>query len=226
MTKYYPIFLKLENKLVVVIGGGQVAERKILTLLDRGAKIKVISPELTNKLKNLVKEGKILWEKKEYEKGDLEGAFIVIGATNNPMVQEEIYKEAEEKGIPCNIVDKPQYCSFIVPSLIERGDLTLAISTGGASPAVAKRLRERLESILGEEYELYLKLMRKIREEILKSPLSQEEKEKKLQIFALAPIPEYIKEKNLKILEVLLTKEGLSHLIPEMLFLCTASKDT
>lgn len=226
MTKYYPIFLKLKNKQVVVIGGGQVAERKILTLLERGAKIKVISPELTHKLRDLANEGKFLWEKREYQRGDLEGAFLVIGATNNPNVQEAIFNEAEERGIPCNIVDKPDFCSFIVPSLLERGDLTLAISTGGASPAVARRLRERLENILGEEYALYLYLMRKIREEILKSALPQEEKEKKLQILALAPIAEYIKEGDLQILAALLTKEGLSHLIPEVLFLYKVSKDT
>lgn len=226
MTKYYPIFLRLINKLIVVIGGGKVGERKILTLLECGAKVKVISPEITPKLKDLAKKGEILWEERAYRKGDLEGAFLVIGATNDPTVQEEIFKEAEERGIPCNIVDKPKFCSFIVPSLIQRGDLVVAISTGGASPAVARRLRERLENLLGPEYELYLKLMRRIREEVLKAPLSQEAKERILQTLALAPIPEFIRDKRFELLEYILIKENLSNLIPELISPYKSSKDT
>ncbi len=206
----------MEDKFVVVIGGGKVAERKILTLLDKGAKIKVISPELTPKLRELAELKHIIWENREYQKGDLKGAFLVIGATNNPLVQEQVFQEAEELGIPCNVVDKPEFCSFIVPSTIQRGDLTIAISTSGASPAVARRIRETLEEIFGQEYESYLKLMRKIREAIIKSPLPPEEKEKKLQIFALAPLPEYIKNGYVELLEAILTKENLKDLIPEL----------
>lgn len=208
-----------------MIGGGKVAERKINTLLQCNAKVKVISPELTPKLKALAEKGKILWENRFYQKGDLEGAFLVIAATNDPETQKSIFSEAEEKKIPCNVVDKPEYCSFIVPSTIQRGDLTIAISTGGASPAVARRIREILEEYFGKEYEIYLILMKKIREEILKSNLNQEEKEKKLQIFALAPLVDYIKGKNFTLLCTILEKEGLAHLIPEICSLYKASRD-
>ncbi|MFN4196443.1 MAG: bifunctional precorrin-2 dehydrogenase/sirohydrochlorin ferrochelatase [Caldimicrobium sp.] len=226
MTKYYPIFLKLENKEVVVIGGGKVAERKINTLLEYGAKVKVISPELTPRLKDLAEKGKILWVNRAYQKGDLEGAYLVIAATNDPGTQKAVFSEAEEKKIPCNVVDNPEYCSFIVPSTIKRGDLTIAISTGGANPAVARRIRESLEEYFGKEFELYLVLMKKIREEILKSNLSQEQKENKIQIFALAPLADYIKNKNFSLLYTILEKEGLAYLLPEILSLCKASTNT
>lgn len=206
---FFPVFLNLKNRLCIVIGGGKVAERKVENLLKVKAKIKVISPELTFKLKKLAEEGKIEWEKKRYQKGDLNSAWLVIAATNDPEVQKEIYKEAEERHIFCNVVDVPEFCSFIVPSIIKRGFLTIAISTSGVSPAVARRLRETLEELIGEEYELYLELMKNLREQILNLNLSSEEKEKKLQKLALAPIPHYIKYKDFELLKVLIEKEGL-----------------
>lgn len=225
MTEFYPIFLRLKDKLCVVVGGGVVAERKVLGLLTAGAKVKVISPELTEKLKNLNDEGKITWISREYQRGDLQGAFLVISATNNPKVQEEVYQEAGERGIPCNVVDNPKLCSFIVPSVIRRGDLTIAISTSGISPAVARRLREQLELIFPEEFSIYLNLMKIIREEILNSNLSYSEKEKKLQIFALAPILTYLESGDYELLRAILEKEGLSKALSEVLSLCKASRD-
>jgi precorrin-2 dehydrogenase/sirohydrochlorin ferrochelatase len=226
LTEYYPIFLKLKDKLCLVIGGGRVAERKVLSLLKCGAKVKVISPELTPKLKDLFEKGEIIWEKRPYKKGDLERAFLVIAATNDPVVQEEVFKEAEEKNIPCNVVDKPEYCSFIVPSTIERGELVIAISTSGASPALARRLREFLETTFGKEYEIYLSLMRRIREKILKMELSSEEKEEKLQRLALSPLPIYLKYGNFELIKTILEKEGFSELISEFFSPDKASKDT
>ena len=209
VNEFFPVFLNLKDRLCIVIGGGKVAERKVENLLKVKAKIKVISPELTFKLKKLVEEGKIEWEKRKYQKGDLNSAWLVIAATNDPEVQKEIYKEAEERHIFCNVVDVPELCSFIVPSIIKRGPLIIAISTSGVSPAVARRLRETLEELIGEEYEFYLELMKNLREQILNSNLSPEEKEKKLQKLALAPIPYYIKYKDFELLKVLIEKEGL-----------------
>lgn len=225
MTEYYPVFLNLKNKLCVVIGGGKVAERKVISLLKAGAKVKIISPEVTETLKKLIQTRDIQWEKRPYQEEDLKEAFLVIAATSSPEVQVRVFQEAEEKGIPCNVVDKPELCSFIVPSVVQRGDLLIAISTGGASPAVARRIREKLESLFGEEYTIYLRLMRKIREKVLAKNLSPEEKERKLQTFALAPLPEYIKNRDLDLLATLLEKEGLSELIPEINILCRVSKD-
>lgn len=225
MTEFYPVFLNLKNKLCVVIGGGKVAERKVISLLKAGAKVKIISPEVTETLKKLIQTRDIQWEKRPYQEEDLKEAFLVIAATSSPEVQVRVFQEAEEKGIPCNVVDKPELCSFIVPSVVQRGDLLIAISTGGASPAVARRIREKLESLFGEEYTIYLRLMRKIREKVLAKNLSPEEKERKLQTFALAPLPEYIKNRDLELLATLLDKEGLSELIPELNILCRVSKD-
>jgi len=210
INEYFPIFLNLKDKLCLVIGGGKVAERKVENLLKTGAKVKIISPEVTPSLKRLVEEGKIEWERRVYKKGDLNSAWLVIAATNDPKAQKEIYKEAEEKHIFCNVVDVPELCSFIVPSTIKRGLLTIAISTSGVSPAVARRLRETLEEIIGEEYNLYLELMKNLRKQILSLNLSAEEKEKKLQKLALAPIPYYIKYKDFELLKILIEKEGLT----------------
>jgi len=210
INEFFPVFLNLKNKLCIIIGGGKVAERKVENLLTSQAKVKVISPEVTLKLKKLAEEGKIEWERRVYKKGDLDSAWLVIAATDNPEIQKEIFKEAEEKHIFCNVVDVPELCSFIVPSTIRKGLLTIAISTSGASPAVARRLRETLEEIIGEEYALYVELMKDLRKQILNLNLSPEEKEEKLQKLALAPIPRYIKYKDFELLKVLIEKEGLT----------------
>jgi precorrin-2 dehydrogenase/sirohydrochlorin ferrochelatase len=210
INEFFPVFLNLKNKLCIVIGGGKVAERKVENLLTSQAKVKVISPEVTLKLKKLAEEGKIEWERRVYKKGDLDSAWLVIAATDNPEIQKEIFKEAEEKRIFCNVVDVPELCSFIVPSTIRRGLLTIAISTSGVSPAVARRLRETLEEIIGEEYVLYVELMKDLRKQILNLNLSPEEKEEKLQKLALAPIPRYIKYRDFELLKVLIEKEGLT----------------
>jgi len=133
----------------------------------------------------------------------------------------------EERKIFCNVVDQPDVSSFIVPSVVKRGALTLAISTSGASPAVSRRLRERLERLFGEEYASYLELMRRIRESILSKGLPQEEKERKLQVLALAPLDIYLKNKDYALIKAILEKEGLSEVILEFepLFHDKASTD-
>ncbi len=193
MSLYYPIFLKVEQKLCVVIGGGPVAERKITSLLEAGARVKVIAPEVTERIKTLAREGKIIWEERPYRSGDLKDAFLVIAATNNPQVQEEVFAEAEERKIFCNVVDKPALCSFIVPSVVKRGRLQIAISTSGASPALAKRLREQLEELFGPEYAEYLELMAAWRKEILARELPEAERQKLFEQLVLAPIPLWLK---------------------------------
>ena len=215
LTNYYPAFLKLEGKKCVVIGGGKVAERKILFLLETKANIVLISPEATQTLAKLAEEGWITWIKDTFKPSYLDGAWLVFACTNKRDVQKEVFRACEERRIFCNVVDQPDISSFIVPSIIRRGALTLAISTSGASPAVSRRLRERLEKILGEEYGPYLELMRRIRDFILSKELSPEEKEKKLQLLALAPFDIYIKNKDYHLIKVILEKEGLTEIIPE-----------
>ncbi|WP_022855722.1 precorrin-2 dehydrogenase/sirohydrochlorin ferrochelatase family protein [Thermodesulfobacterium thermophilum] len=213
---YFPVFLNLEGKLCVVIGGGKVGERKVLSLLQAKAFVKLISPEATPVLQKLAEEGQIIWEKRIYQTGDLEGAWLVVAATNDPSTQRSIYDEANAKRVFCNMVDVPEFCSFIVPSVVKRGSLTIAISTSGASPAVARRIRESLEMQFGPEYEIYLKLMENLRKQILELNLSPTEKEVKLHRLAMAPIPQYIRDRDLDLLKNIIEKEGL--IFPSELF--------
>ncbi len=144
MTTFYPVFLNLEERRCVVIGGGQIAEGKVLKLIDSGAKIIVISPDATPAIRDAANRGDIEFNLRKYQAGDLQGAFLAIAATNDRVVNQEIFEEAENLGVLLNAVDDPPRCSFIAPSIVERGPVTLAISTGGASPALARKLRETL----------------------------------------------------------------------------------
>ena len=144
MTTFYPVFLNLKGRRCIVIGGGKIAEGKVLKLIDSGAKIFVISPDATPAIRDAADRGAIEFNLRKYQVGDLEGAFLAIAATNDRVVNQVIFEEAENLGVLLNAVDDPARCSFIAPSIIERGPVTLAISTGGASPALARKLRETL----------------------------------------------------------------------------------
>ena len=150
--KYYPVFWNIAGKKCVVVGGGDVAARKVTRLLDCNAKVCVVSPGLVPELEELKRNRLIDHVNDAYESKYLNGAVLVIGATDDEKINDAISKDAKEKNLPVNIVDDPQKCDFILPSLIERGDLTIACSTGGQSPALARYLREELELVYGEEY--------------------------------------------------------------------------
>lgn len=145
MPTFYPVFLNLTERRCVIIGGGQIAEGKISKLLDSGAKIIVISPDATQGIRGFAERGQIELDLRKYQDGDLQGAFLAIAATNDRMVNQEIFEEAEKQGILLNAVDDMPRCSFIAPSIVEKGPVTVAISTGGASPALARKLREKME---------------------------------------------------------------------------------
>ena len=145
MPTFYPVFLNLTERRCVIIGGGQIAEGKISKLLDSGAKIIVISPDATQGIRGFAERGQIELDLRKYQEGDLQGAFLAIAATNDRMVNQEIFEEAEKQGILLNAVDDMPRCSFIAPSIVEKGPVTVAISTGGASPALARKLREKME---------------------------------------------------------------------------------
>lgn len=145
MPTFYPVFLNLTERRCVIIGGGQIAEGKISKLLDSGAKIIVISPDATQGIRGFAERGQIELDLRKYQEGDLQGAFLAIAATNDRVVNQEIFEEAEKQGILLNAVDDMPRCSFIAPSIVERGPVTVAISTGGASPALARKLREKME---------------------------------------------------------------------------------
>ncbi len=157
---YYPAFIDLENKKTVVVGGGKVAERKILGLLDTGAKVTVVSPGITKRIEREKQKGRLRHICRGYGKNDLKKAFLVIAATDDRDVNERVSRDA-----PClvNVVDVPKLCNFIVPSTMQRGPLKIAVSTGGVSPALARSLRKELEKIYGCEFSGYLKALHKIR---------------------------------------------------------------
>lgn len=168
-VKYYPININITDKKCIVLGGGKVAERKVESLLKCGGAVTVISPDLSPQLKTLLVQGKIRHIPRGYRAGDMEGVFLVFGATDDPRVNEEVGREGQEKGALVNIVDTPERCSFIVPSVVEREDLVITISTNGKSPALARRIREELEASYGEEYMIFLSIMGSIREKALKT---------------------------------------------------------
>lgn len=163
--KLYPIMVNMNGKPAVIIGGGEVAARKVSDLLEAGALVKVISPEFHNdiiKTADLYKDTVVLLKRK-YEMNDLAGAFIVFSATNDPAVNGSVFYEAEERGILINAVDDPPNCSFYVPSFVRKGDLLFALSTGGASPAMAARLRREIEKHIPEDIDLVLEKLKSAR---------------------------------------------------------------
>ncbi|MFH1624175.1 MAG: bifunctional precorrin-2 dehydrogenase/sirohydrochlorin ferrochelatase [Pseudomonadota bacterium] len=167
--KYYPINLDITDKRCVVLGGGAVAERKVESLLKCRGAVTVISPVLTPRLKDLLSRGRIQHVGRNYQRGDLDGAFLVFGATNDSAVNAEASEEAHKKGTLVNIVDTPKRCNFIVPSVVDRADLVMTISTSGKSPALAKKIRKELEVTYGEEYSIFLTIMGAVRERLLKT---------------------------------------------------------
>ena len=151
--KTYPICLiDLEQQRCVVIGGGKVAARKIAGLVDAGARVQVISPEIDPEIVEIAAAGQALINQRAYSPGDLQGAFLAIAATDDPAINHAVWEEARSSGTLINVVDDPQHSNFIVPALVRRGELTIAITTGGGSPALARRLREQFEELIGPEY--------------------------------------------------------------------------
>ena len=144
MPAYYPVYLNLAGKRCLVFGGGNVAEGKIPNLLEAGARITVISPEVTPGIREIARRGDLAWKGREYRAGDLEGAFLAVAATNVRDVNQRIFWEAQKLGVLLNVVDDTPLCTFIAPSIVKRGPVTVAISTGGVSPALARKLRESL----------------------------------------------------------------------------------
>ncbi|MGR3309650.1 MAG: precorrin-2 dehydrogenase/sirohydrochlorin ferrochelatase family protein [Candidatus Brocadiales bacterium] len=191
MPKYYPINLNIQGKKCLIIGGGEVAYRKACSLKDAGAEVTVVCPE---PCPELTKEKDITLIGKRYEESALDGAFLVIAATDDAEVNRNVFQDASKRNLMVNVVDCPELCSFIVPSSVVRGDLCISISTGGASPALAKRIREDLEKTYGHEYEHYLKLLSKMRNVAMSRVADPEKRRKILQRLAEPDIIELIKQ--------------------------------
>ncbi len=166
LRPYYPIFLNIRGRRCVVVGGGQVALRKVRTLLEHKANVELISPHLCSELNQLAGVGEISVLRRGYRAGDLQEAFIVIAATNDNDINLEIVAEARRTGVLVNVVDDAESSNFILPSYIRRGNVTIAISTAGRSPALARKIRTRLEKEFGEEYASLALLIDEVRTEL------------------------------------------------------------
>jgi len=149
---YYPIYLDIEERNVVIIGGGNVCARKAETMMKYGARVTVVSPELTDEIEQWAREGCLAIQRKAYESSDLDDAHIVIASTDDQSVNEQIAADCRARRIPVNVVDVTPLCEFIVPAIIEKGSIQIAVSTGGKSPALARTLKEDLQRAIGPEY--------------------------------------------------------------------------
>ncbi len=166
MPRYYPLFLGIAGRTAVVVGGGAVAARRVRLLIECGARVRVISPSFSAEFDSLRGHPDLTLIQRPYRADDLEGAMLALVSTDDAAVNQRVAQDARLGGVLVNVADQPALCDFVVPSLVRRGDLTVAISTGGASPALAKRLREELAQIIGLEYEEFLKLLKETRRRV------------------------------------------------------------
>ena len=165
---YYPVSLNIKGRKCVVVGGGEVARRKVKALREHGAKVTVISPELGPELVQLAEHGEIEALNREYRAGDLKDSFLAIAATDDSDTNRQIVREARDRVVLVNVVDDAQNSDFIVPSCLRRGDVTIAVATAGRSPALARKIRTRLEKDFGEEYAALAQLIDEVRAEVKK----------------------------------------------------------
>jgi precorrin-2 dehydrogenase/sirohydrochlorin ferrochelatase len=164
----FPLFIDLEDKKCVVVGGGKVASRKIETLCNFNGNIFVISPEITHKINILKDSGKLTHIKRCYESSDIEGAFMVIAATSDALLNEKIYNDAANHGILVNVADDPQKCTFFFPSVVKRSDLIIGISTSGSYPALSKQIRKKVDSIINNNINAnVISILKEFREKVI-----------------------------------------------------------
>jgi len=193
---YYPICLRVAGRPCVVVGGGKVAEQKVASLLKAGARVTLVSPELTPRLTALVAERRIAHHRRPYRSGDLQGAFLAYAATDSEALHAQIADDARAAGVLVNVVDRPALCDFIMPAVVERGDLVIATSTGGASPALAKRIRHALEDTFGPEYDVALQLLRRVRARLRGTIPDAAERQRICTALIDSPLLDYLRDQR------------------------------
>jgi siroheme synthase-like protein len=164
--KAYPVFFDLTQRPCVVIGGGVVAERKVAGLVEAGAAVTIISPDLTPSLQQQADDGVVRYVARRYQSGDLIGFFLAFTTTGDALVDTTIFTDGRAAGVLVNSADDPARCDFFLPAVIRRGDLAIAVSTGGTSPALARVMREELQSMVGEDYTLLVEIAAVMRREV------------------------------------------------------------
>jgi precorrin-2 dehydrogenase/sirohydrochlorin ferrochelatase len=176
----FPMFMKLEGRSCLVVGAGSVGEPKIKSLIEAGASVRVVALRATAAVAEWAESDAISWEAREFKSADLDGIFLIIAATNNRDLNAAIFHEARRRNILCNVVDDPEFCDFYYPAVVRRGDLQLAISTNGHSPALAQRIRRELEIQFGPEYGEWLEQLGRARQELFASKINPEQRRRLL----------------------------------------------
>ncbi|MEG6615462.1 bifunctional precorrin-2 dehydrogenase/sirohydrochlorin ferrochelatase [Peptococcaceae bacterium 1198_IL3148] len=194
MTKLYPLYLRLNGEKCLVVGGGKVAARKVNSLLEAEATVTVVSPILIPPLAELEKKGQIEHIQRTYQEKDLEGAFLVICATDDKEVNRRVAAQCQQKKILVNVVNDPPQSNFFVPAVIRQGSLSIAVSTDGKSPLLAARIREQLEQTYGPEYADFLELLGEVRQDIIENVPDPETRREILQRIVQSDIISLIKE--------------------------------
>ncbi|MEN8134866.1 MAG: bifunctional precorrin-2 dehydrogenase/sirohydrochlorin ferrochelatase [Thermodesulfobacteriota bacterium] len=215
--KYFPVNLDIVGRKCTVVGGGKVAARKVGNLLECGGKVQVISPELTSELRELLQAKRIGWLQRQYRQGDLHGSFLVIAATDDELVQEDVFSEAEKSDQLINVADVPQRCNFILPATVKRDDLTISISTAGKSPALARKLRQELEETIGPEYGTLAEIMGLLRTDVLKQGRPHEENKIIFEALLHEHFLNWIKQGNWDVIENHLTEILGDNISPQCL---------
>lgn len=203
--KYYPICLRITDRPCLVIGGGLIAEQKVRSLLDADANVTVVSPALTPGLAEWARAGRIVHIPRGYRRGDLVGATLVYAATDDEDLQTQVANDAHEAGVLVNVVDRPRLCDFIVPSILAQGDLLVAVSTSGTSPALAKRIRHDLEASFGPEYAVALTLLKRLRLQLGQRGVPSAERQRIFTTLAASPLVEHLQHKRRHAVDRLLT---------------------
>jgi precorrin-2 dehydrogenase len=184
VTSLFPMFVKLAGKQCLVVGAGNVGTPKIGGLIDTGASIQVVAMAASGQVREWAEAGKIAMELRAFTESDLDGKLLAVVATASRSLNELIYREAQRRGVLCNVVDVPEYCDFFYPAVVRRGDLQIAISTAGQSPSLAQRIRRQLEEQFGAAYADWVERLGETRRLILASDLEQETKWKLLHSLA------------------------------------------
>ncbi len=196
--KYYPVFLDVAGRPAFIIGGGAVAERKARSLMAAGARVTVISPRATKGIEALASKGALRLVRKRYSPGLVDGAFIVICASGSKAANEAARREARSLGMLVNVVDDPDGCDFIAPSVVDRGSLVIAVSTSGKSPLLSKTIREGLEEAVGAEYRTFVDILGAVRKKLLKSNMNNGKKERVFKELVNSPIPGLLQDGAVK----------------------------
>jgi precorrin-2 dehydrogenase/sirohydrochlorin ferrochelatase len=180
----FPMFVKLAGRRCLVVGAGAIAKEKIPSLLEAGAQVRVVAPQANEAVAELARDGKVIWEQREFQSSDLDGMFLVIAATSLHELNAQVFGEASQRNILCNAVDDPENCDFYYGSVVRRGDLQIAISTAGHSPALSQRLRKELEAQFGPEYSEWLRELGAKREQLFSQEIDPEQRRQQLHAVA------------------------------------------